>query len=221
MDVANVADPDPTMTILTSTPTLPQDHAAVMEGVEGDAFMDDFDDPKAFFASGAKDKDLEDLQAATKSTHNLTKALNLWSHHGYSLDADAADLLVTELPQAVYTVSKISLVQHALAAGYKAQTIALHSLIKSLCVQAPPAAAPSPQPRPSEPGPLPCSSNTTSDPVGLCHLVKKALFVRSHKCPLPSNSKSFATAAATTAQAGLVQMAKSFLSAPTTAIVHA
>jgi hypothetical protein len=61
MDAADIADPDPMITIPTSTPTLPQDHAAVMEGVEGDAFMDDFDDPKAFFASGAKAKVLEDL----------------------------------------------------------------------------------------------------------------------------------------------------------------
>jgi hypothetical protein len=46
MDAADVADPDPTITIPTSTPSLPQDYAAVMEGVEGDAFMDDFDDPQ-------------------------------------------------------------------------------------------------------------------------------------------------------------------------------
>jgi hypothetical protein len=69
--------------------------------------MADFDDPEAFYASGAKDKVLADLQAATRSTHNLTKTLNLWSHQGYRLDADAADSLVTELLQAVYTVSEI------------------------------------------------------------------------------------------------------------------
>jgi hypothetical protein len=209
-----------------------------MEGVEGDAFMDNFDNPEAFFASGAKDKVLEDLQAATKSTHNLTRTLNLWSHHGYRLDMDATNLLVTELLQAVYTVSEIGLVQHALAAGSKAQTITLCTLIESLHAQAPPAAAPSPQPCPSGPGPLPHSSNTTSDPASLCCLVKKALFVRSRKCPLPSDTKSFAIAAAAAvalpqppspkkrkgaaaAQAGLVQMAKSFLPAPTAAIIHA
>jgi hypothetical protein len=60
-----------------------------------------------------------------KSTHNLTKTLNLWSHHGYHLDVDAADSLVTELLQAVYTVSEIGLVQHALAAGSETQTITL------------------------------------------------------------------------------------------------
>jgi hypothetical protein len=172
-----------------------------------------------------------------KSTHNLTETLNLWSHHGYCLDVDAADLLVTELLQAVYTVSKIGLVQHALAAGSETQTIALCALIKSLRMQAPPAATPSPQPCPSGTGPLPCSSNTTSDPAGLCCLVKKALFVHSCKRPLPSDAKSFATATAAAvalpqppppkkrkggaaAQAGLVQMAKSFLSTPTAAIVH-
>jgi hypothetical protein len=68
---------------------------------------------------------LEDLQAATRSTHNLSETLNLWSHQGYRLDADAADSLVTELLQAVYTVSEIGLVQHALAAGSEAQSIAL------------------------------------------------------------------------------------------------
>jgi hypothetical protein len=206
-----------------------------MEGVDADAFMEDFDDPEAFFASGAKDKILADLQAATKPTHNLTKTLNLWSHQGYCLDADAANLLVTELLQAVYTVSKIGLVQHALAAGSETQTIALHALIKSLCAQAPPATAPSLQPRPSGSGPLPRSSNTTSDPAGLCCLIKKALFMHSCKCPLPSDTKSFATAAvalpqppppkerkgAAAAQAGLVQMVKSFPSAPPAAIVHA
>jgi hypothetical protein len=221
VDAADIADPDPMITIPTSTPTLPQDRTAVMEGVEGDAFMDNFDDPEAFFASGAKDKVLEDIQAATKSTHNLTKTLKLWSHHGYCLDMDAANSLVTELLQAVYTVSEISLVQHALAAGSEAQTIALCALIKSLRAQAPPAATPSPQPCPSGPGPLPCSSNATSDPAGLHCLVKKALFVCFCKPPLPSEAKSLATAAATTAQAGLVQMAKSFLSAPTAAAVHA
>jgi hypothetical protein len=103
-----------------------------MEGADEDAFMEDFNDPEAFFASGAKDKVLEDLQAAMKSTHNLTETLNLWSHQGYHLDADAADLLITKLLQAVYTVSKIGLVQHALAAGSETQTIALRTLIESL-----------------------------------------------------------------------------------------
>jgi hypothetical protein len=132
------------------------------------------------------------------------------------------------------TVSEIGLVQHAMAAGSEAQTIALCTLIKSLCTQAPPAATP----LPPGPGPLPHSFNITSDPASLCHPVKKALFACSCKCPLPSNSKSFARVAAATvalpqhpppkkrkgaatAQAGLVQMAKSFSTAPTTAIVHA
>jgi hypothetical protein len=241
MDATNIKDPDPTITIPivpTSAPIPPPDGSAVMEGVNVDAFMEDFDDPEAFFASGAKDKVLADLQAATKSTHNLTKMLNLWSHQGYCLDADAANLLVTELLQAVYTVPEIGLVQHALAAGSKTQTIALHTLIGSLCAQAPPATAPLPQPCPSGSGPLPHSSNAISDPAGLCRPVKKALIAHSHKHPLPSNAKSFATAAsaavalpqpshpkkrrgAAAAQAGLVQMAKSFVSAPTAAIVHA
>jgi hypothetical protein len=179
MDTANVEDPNPTITIPivpTSTPIPPPDRSAVMEGVNVDAFMEDFDDPEAFFASGAKDKVLADLQAATKFTHNLTETLNLWSHQGYHLDADATDSLVTKLLQAVCTVSEIGLVQHALAAGSKAQTIALRALIESLYMQAPPAAAPLPQPCPSGSGPLPHSSNAISDPAGLCHPVKKALF---------------------------------------------
>jgi hypothetical protein len=82
------------------------------------------------------------------------------------------------------------------------------------------------------------SSNATSDPAGLHHLVKKALFTCSCKRPLLSNFKSFATVAVATvtlpqplppkkkkgaavSQAGLVQMAKSFLTAPTAAIIHA
>jgi hypothetical protein len=142
---------------------------------------DSASDDDTFYASGAKDKVLADLQAATRSTHNLTKTLNLWSHQGYCLDVDAANLLVTELLQAVYTVSEIGLVQHTLAAGSKTQSIALRALIESLRTQAPPAAAPSPPPRPSGSGPLPRSSNTTSDPASLCRLVKKALFVRSRK----------------------------------------
>jgi hypothetical protein len=134
MDDTDIADPDPTITVPIHTPSLPQDCAAVMEGVNGDAFMGNFEDPEAFFASGAKDKVLNDLQAATKSTHNLIKTLNLWSQQGYCLNVDAANLLVTKLLQAVYTVSKIGLVQHAMAAGSKAQTITLCALMKSLHV---------------------------------------------------------------------------------------
>jgi hypothetical protein len=172
MDNANVADPNPMIVISTPTPSLPKDRAAVMEGVDGDAFMGNFEDPEAFFLSGAKDKVLNDLQAATKSAQNLIKTLILWSQQGYCLDADAANLLITELLQAVYTVSKISLVQHAMAAGSEAQIIALCTLIESLHTQAPPATTPSPQPCPPGPGPLPCSSNATSDPAGLCCPVK-------------------------------------------------
>jgi hypothetical protein len=241
MDAANVKDPDPTINIPvapTSTPPVPLARPATLEGADTDAFMADFDDPEAFYASGAKDKVLADLQAAMRSTHNLTETLNLWSHQGYHLNADAANSLVTELLQAVYTVSEIGLVQHALAAGSETQSIALRALIESLCAQAPPATAPSPPSRPSGSGPLPRSSNATSDPAGLRRPVKKALFVRSCKHPLPYDAKSFATVAsaavalpqppppkkrkgAATAQAGLVQMAKSFPSAPTATIVHA
>jgi hypothetical protein len=70
MDAANVEDPNPTITIPivpTSAPIPPSDRSAVMEGVDADAFMEDFNDPEAFFASGAKDKVLADLQAAANS----------------------------------------------------------------------------------------------------------------------------------------------------------
>jgi hypothetical protein len=108
--------------------------------------MGNFEDPEAFFASGAKDKVLNNPQAATKSTHNLIKTLNIWSNHGYRLNAGAADSLVTELLQVVYTVFEIGFVQHAMAAGSKPQITALCALIESLHTQAPLAAAPSPQP---------------------------------------------------------------------------
>jgi hypothetical protein len=138
MDTADVEDPDPTINIPiapTSTPPIPPDRSAMLEGANADAFMADFDDPEAFYASGAKDKVLADLQAAMRSTHNLTETLNLWSHQGYCLDADATNSLVTELLQAVYTVSEISLIQHALAAGSETQSIALCALIESLRTQ--------------------------------------------------------------------------------------
>jgi hypothetical protein len=157
MDTADVEDPYPTINIPvapTSTPPpIPPARPAMLEGADADAFMVDFDDPEAFYASGAKDKVLADLQAAMRSTHNLTKTLNLWSHQGYRLDVDAADSLVTELLQAVYTVSEIGLVQHALAAGSETQSIALRALIESLRAQAPPASAPSPPSRPTPPMP--------------------------------------------------------------------
>jgi hypothetical protein len=109
---------------------------------------------------------------------------------------DAPDTLVTKLLQAVYTVSKIGLVQHAVAAGSKTQTITLQALIQSLCMQAPPASVPAPQPQPSRSGPpMPHSFNATSVPMGLHCPVKKALFAHFCKHPLPSDTKSFATVA--------------------------
>jgi hypothetical protein len=119
MDTAEVKDPDPAINIPiapTSTPPIPPEWQRTLECANMDAFMVDFDDPEAFYASGAKDKVLADLQAAMRSTHNLTKSLNLWSHQGYRLDTDATNSLVTRLLQAVYTVSEIGLVQHALDA---------------------------------------------------------------------------------------------------------
>jgi hypothetical protein len=170
-----------------------------MAGVDGDAFMDELADVEAFYTSGTKEKVLADLQAATTSTHNLVETLNLWSTNGYHLNVDAYDMLVTELLQAIYMVSKIGLVQHAVAAGSKAQTIALTALIKSLCMQAPLASGPTPQPQPSGSGPpMPHSSNTTSDPTSLYCPAKKALFACPCKCPLPCDSKSFTTVASTT-----------------------
>jgi hypothetical protein len=140
-----------------------------------------------------------DLQAATKSTHNLTETLNLWSHHCYHLDVDATDLLITELLQAVYTVSKIGFVQHALAAGSKTQTITLCALIESLCVQAPPATTPSPQPCPVPPMPhltLPAfvaqsrrpflrALTSAPYPPTLSHLQQQQLLLLPSPSPLP------------------------------------
>jgi hypothetical protein len=77
LDATNVADPNPMITIPTHTPSLSQDHVAVMAGVDRGTFMGNFEDPEAFFASSAKEKVLNNRQAATKSTHNLVKTLNL------------------------------------------------------------------------------------------------------------------------------------------------
>jgi hypothetical protein len=186
MDAADIADPDPTVTIPTLTPSLSQNCSAVMAGVDGDTFMGDLEDAEAFFASSAKEKVLNNLQAATKSTHNLVKTLNLWSTNGYRLNVDAFNMLVTKLLQAVYTVSEIGLIQHAMVTGSAVQTITLYALIKSLCVQAPPASIPTPHPQPSRSGPAmpPHSSNTTSDPTGCSWPVKKAIFTHSYKQPL-------------------------------------
>jgi hypothetical protein len=117
-----------------------------MAGVDGDSFMKEFKDLEAFYTSGIKDKVLTDLEAATTSTHNLVKTLNLWTSNSYCLNADASDTLVTELVQAIYMVSEIGLIQHVIAVGSEAQTIALWALIESLCVQAPPAPVPTSQP---------------------------------------------------------------------------
>jgi hypothetical protein len=136
MDNVYIDDTNPTVTISAPAPSLDQDHSAVMAGVDGDTFMDEFVDVDAFYTSGTKEKVLADLQAATTSTHNLVKTLNLWSTNGYCLNVDTSNVLVTKLLQAVYIVSEIGLVQHAVAAGSEAQTIALCALIKSLCVQA-------------------------------------------------------------------------------------
>jgi hypothetical protein len=172
MDDMDIADPNPIVTITAPAPFPNQDCFAVMAGVDEDAFMDEFADAEAFYASSAKEKVLVDLQAATTSTHNLVKTLNLLSTNGYHLDTDASDALVTELLQAVYTVSKFGLVQHAVTAGSKAKTIALCILIKSHCTHAPLASVPTPQPQPSgSRPPMLCSSNATSDPTSLCCLV--------------------------------------------------
>jgi hypothetical protein len=77
MDATDIADPDPTITIPAPAPSPTQDYSAVMAGVDEDTFINEFEDVKAFYASGAKEKVLVDLQAATISTHNLVKALNL------------------------------------------------------------------------------------------------------------------------------------------------
>jgi hypothetical protein len=51
MDTANIADPNPTITIPAHTPSLPQNHNVVMERVDGNAFMGNFEDSEAFFVS--------------------------------------------------------------------------------------------------------------------------------------------------------------------------
>lgn len=80
-----------------------------MAKVEGSSFIADFANPEAFYASGAQDKVRKDLAAATTSMHNLTEMLSLFTNNGYHLDAEASNFLVTELVQAVFTVSKTGL----------------------------------------------------------------------------------------------------------------
>ena len=237
------ADTTVKLPVFVPPPTDTPDRNAILANVEKEAFTEDIaDDPDVFYASGAKDKVLADLAAATSSTHNLVELLNLYSTSGYRLDPEATDKLTIELLQAVSTAAELGLVQHALAAGSSSQYSAIQSLIESLRSQAPPAPAPIPPTRnPGQPPPLPRSTNAIADPAGLNRPAKKAiLFARSRKRPTPPNpnTRSFANAAAAASdlpqppplkkrkgpaatQAGLVQMAKSFPTATTEAIVQA
>jgi hypothetical protein len=86
MDNIDIKDADPMVTIPAPTPSCNQDHSAVIAGVDGNTFMDESVDTDTFYTSGAKEKVLVDLQAATTSTHHLVKTLNLWSTNGYCLN---------------------------------------------------------------------------------------------------------------------------------------
>ena len=66
-------------------PNTAQDRDVVMEGVDGSSFMANFDNPEAFYASGAKEKVQQDLEAATLSLRHVTEAMNLWTNNGYRL----------------------------------------------------------------------------------------------------------------------------------------
>jgi hypothetical protein len=217
------------------TPPLPQDRTAVMAGVDQDTFMGDFEDLEAFFTSSAKDKVLDYHQAATKSTHNLVETLNLWSSNSYRLQP------LTCLSPSSYRQSTQSL-KLALSSMPWLLDLRLKSLLSAPSLRAsvcrplqllPPhhnhnlpdlGLCPAP---PMPPLTLPasvaqsrrpslCTLTSTLFPPTPSPLPQWLLLLLLSPSPLPPRRGTSATAA----QAGLVEMAKSFPSAATATIVY-
>jgi hypothetical protein len=186
------------------------------------------------------------LGAAASSTRNLVELLNLYSSAGFRLDPVQSDRLAIELLQAVSAASNLGIIQHALLAGSDSQIAAMADIVDSLRAQAPTHMAPPPRrPRDSQapPGPAPRAANTLSDPAGVRrpgrHPDIRPLNIRKRQRPLSTDpNPNFATVASAAAglpqpppakkargvaavQAGLVQMAKAFPTAPTQAIISA
>jgi hypothetical protein len=148
MDNIDIEDADPMVTIPAPAPSHDQDHSAVMAGIDGDTFMDEFVDMKAFYASDAKEKVLADLQAATASTHNLVETLSLWSTNSYCLNADASDMLITKLLQVVYSLQKLVLSSMLLLLALKPKPPLSEPLSRAFACRPlqPPSLPPNPNP---------------------------------------------------------------------------
>jgi hypothetical protein len=174
--------------------------------------------------------------------------LNLYSSSGFRLDPVQSDRLAIELLQAVSAASNLGIIQHALLAGSESQIEAMAQIIDSLRSQAPIGAPSAPrQPRDPQapPGPVPRAAHALSDPAGVHRPGRqpdvRPLNIHKRQRPLstdPNPHPNFATVAsaaaglpqpppakkargAAAAQAGLVQMAKAFPTAPTQAIISA
>jgi len=206
---------------------------------------DDAEEPQHFFAVGARDKVTDDLRAAASSTRNLVELLNLYSSAGFRLDPVQSDRLAIELLQAVSAASNLGIIQHALLAGSDSQISAMADIVDSLRSQAPSRAPPPfrpPRNTQAPPGLAPRAANALSDPAGVRrpgrHPDVRPLNIRKRQRPLSTDpNPNFATVAsaaaglpqpppakkargAAAAQAGLVQMAKAFPTAPTQAIIN-
>jgi hypothetical protein len=207
MDTADIEDPDPTINIPiapTSTPPVPPDCSATLDGADADAFMADFDDPEAFYASGAKDKVLADLQGAMRSTHNLSETLNLWSHQA------------TASMRMLLTCSSLSYYR-LFTQSPRLVSSSMHWLLDprlNPLLSVPLLRASAPRPHQL----LPPHHHPTPPDLGLCPAPLMPPLTLPASAAWSRRPKKRKGAAA--AQAGLVQMAKSFLSAPPAAIVH-
>lgn len=219
----------------------PQDREETMQGVEKDAFQDSFEEgAEEFYPTSWKASAEVDAAKATTSLHNTTELLNLWTDKGYRIPEHLTDSFATELLQVVYSASEIGLIRQV--ANGASQVAALEQVIESLRSQLPPGPPPPPVYGPSGSGlQPPHSSNATSDPAGL-HRPRKKLIPAQSSCqpppppprPTPASFASTAAATASLSQPppakrrkgsaamaeGLVQMAKSFPSAPNASIIQ-
>jgi hypothetical protein len=235
--------------VFVPPPPSPTSRSELLSDVNREFFMDeDAEEPQHFYAVGARDRVSDDLGAAASSTRNLVELLNLYSSTGFRLDPVQSDRLAIELLQAVSAASNLGIIQHALLAGSESQIAVMADIVDSLRSQAPIGAPPPPR-RPRDPqappGPVPRAANALSDPAGIRQPGRqpdvRPLNIRKRQRPLstdPNPHPNFAMVAsaaaglpqpppakkargAAAAQAGLVQMAKAFLTAPTQAIISA
>jgi hypothetical protein len=234
--------------VFVPPPPSPTSRSELLSDVNREFFMDeDTEEPQHFYAVGARDRVSNDLGAAASSTRNLVELLNLYSSAGFRLDPVQSDRLAIELLQAVSAASNLGIIQHALLAGSDSQIAAMAHIVDSLHSQAPIGTPALPPRRPRDtqapPGPAPRAANALSDPAGVRrpgrHPDVRPLNIRKRQRPLSTDpNPNFAMVAsaavglpqpppakkargAAAAQAGLVQMAKAFPTAPTQAIISA